>query len=89
MLEFADSQDLGSCARKSVGVQVPLGALNLKGEQMAKHTQYAKVVWTATDVKTLRPKWSYKKCEEWLQDNARHMQDRTIELGWEVMEALL
>ena len=56
---------------------------------MAKNTQYAKVAWTAIDVKTLRPKWGLKKCEEWLEDNARHMQDRTIEHGWEVMEILL
>ena len=49
----------------------------------------ASVTWHAEDVKSLKPKWSLKKCNEWLEDNERHMQDRLIELGWEVMDALL
>ena len=56
---------------------------------MSKNTKYAQVAWTAEDVKTLRPKWSLSKCEEWLQGNEGHVQDRSIELGWEVIEALL
>jgi len=49
----------------------------------------AAVTWHAEDVQTLKPSWSLKKCNEWLEDNERHMQDRLIELGWEVMDALL
>ena len=49
----------------------------------------AKVVWRAEDVKAIKSAWSLEKCEEWLQDNDRHISDRLIELGWEVMDTLL
>ena len=56
---------------------------NLYGEE------YAKVVWRAEDVKSINGAWSLEKCEEWLQDNERHIADRLIELGWDVMDTLL
>jgi len=56
---------------------------NLYGEE------YAKVVWRAEDVKSINGAWSLEKCEEWLQDNERHISDRLIELGWDVMGTLL
>mgnify|MGYP003649806321 FL=1 len=56
---------------------------NLYGEA------YAKVVWRAEDVQSINGAWSLEKCEEWLQDNERHISDRLIELGWEVMDTLL
>jgi hypothetical protein len=49
----------------------------------------AKVTWHAEDVQTLKPNWSLEKCNEWLEDNERHISDRLIELGWEVIDALL
>ena len=51
--------------------------------------KYATVSWTADDVQTLRPEWSVEKCEEWLESNQRCIQDRLVELGWEVIENLL
>jgi len=63
----------------------------MKGNDM-KSNQFeslAAVTWHAEDVQTLKPSWSLEKCNEWLEDNERHMQDRLIELGWEVMDALL
>jgi hypothetical protein len=54
-----------------------------------KFESMAAVTWHAEDVKTLKPNWSLEKCNEWLEDNERHMSDRLIELGWEVMDALL
>jgi len=56
---------------------------NLYGEE------YAKVVWRAEDVKSINGAWSLEKCEEWLQDNERHISDRLIELGWDVVDTLL
>jgi len=56
---------------------------NLYGEE------YAKVVWRAEDVKSINGAWSLEKCEEWLQGNERHISDRLIEVGWEVMDTLL
>ena len=50
---------------------------------------YAKVEWTAEDVQTLRPEWTEEYCEEWLMANQKYIQDRLVELGWEVMESLL
>lgn len=51
--------------------------------------QYAKVVWTAEDVQTLRPDWDLERCEDWLERNEKYIQDRLVELGWEVIETLL
>jgi hypothetical protein len=51
--------------------------------------EYAKVVWRAEDVKSINGAWSLERCEEWLQNNDRHISDRLIELGWEVMDTLL
>jgi hypothetical protein len=50
---------------------------------------YAKVVWSPDDVQTLRPDWSLERCEDWLSANQKYIQDRMVELGWEVMESLL
>ena len=51
--------------------------------------EYAKVVWRAEDVQALKKNWSLPRCEEWLEDNERHIADRLIELGWDVMDTLL
>ena len=45
--------------------------------------------WTAEDVKTLRPRWSLERCEKWLYENRKAISERSIELGWEVIEILL
>ena len=50
---------------------------------------YAKVEWTAEDVLTLRPDMTEEQAEEFLQSNEKHLRDRLIELGWDVMESLL
>ena len=50
---------------------------------------YAQVRWCADDVATLRPDWTEEQCEEALSRIEKHLQDRTIELGWEVMDCLL
>jgi hypothetical protein len=51
--------------------------------------RYARVEWTADDLQTLREGWTAEQCEDWLAANERHIQDRLIELGWEVIECLL
>lgn len=50
---------------------------------------FAKVEWTADDIKTLREDWTTEQAEEFLQNNQRRIQDRLVELGWEVIETLL
>lgn len=56
---------------------------------MSGTKNFATVTWTAEDVQTLRPSWTTEKSEEFLENNARRIQDRLIELGWEVIETLL
>lgn len=47
------------------------------------------ITWSPGDVQTLRPRWSLKKCEKWLNENRKAIYERSIELGWEIMGALL
>jgi hypothetical protein len=53
------------------------------------NNKYAQVVWMAGDIQTFRPKWTLERCEEWLSDNGKYIQDRLVELGHEVIEDLL
>jgi hypothetical protein len=55
----------------------------------AEDNKFARVAWTAEDILTLRPEWTEEKADEWLAQNERHIQDRSVELGWEVIETLL
>lgn len=50
---------------------------------------YAKVEWTAEDIKILRPHWTTEQAEQFLQNNQKMIRDRLTELGWEVIETLL
>ena len=52
-------------------------------------TAYAEVKWTPEDIKTLRPRWSLKRCEQFLQENEKRISERLTELGWEVIGDLL
>lgn len=51
--------------------------------------EYAAVVWRPEDVQTLRPNWTPEQCADWLQANESYIQDRLIELGWDVIDSLL
>jgi hypothetical protein len=51
--------------------------------------RFAKIAWTVDDILNLKPNWTEKQAEEWLASNEKYIQDRTIELGWEVIECLL
>lgn len=50
---------------------------------------FAAVRWTVDDILTLRPNWSKEKAQEWLENNQSHIQNRLVELGWEVINTLL
>lgn len=47
------------------------------------------ITWEVEDIKSLRPNWSEDKCEEVLGEISGQLEDRSIELGWEVIEDLL
>jgi hypothetical protein len=56
---------------------------------MSTNTYYAAVRWTPGDVQALRPNWNIEMCERWLTENQKYIQDRLVELGWDVISALL
>lgn len=47
------------------------------------------IKWSAEDVQQLRKDWSLDKCQDFLDRNGRQLNDRLIEVGWEVLEALI
>lgn len=47
------------------------------------------IKWSAKDVQQLKPTWSLEKCQSWLDGNSRHLADRLIETGWEVLESFI
>lgn len=52
---------------------------------------YEKIVeisWCPQDLKSLYPHWSDEQCVEVLDTVGRYLHDRSIELGWEVLEVL-
>jgi hypothetical protein len=45
--------------------------------------------WSWEDVQSLRPDWSQEQCDEMLDTIAKGLHDRSIEVGWEIMETLI
>lgn len=58
-------------------------------EQPPARPTYAELKWSPEDVKTLRPHWSLKRCEDELANHERHIRDRLCELGFDVMDSLI
>lgn len=51
--------------------------------------KYVVTSWCPADVKAINEHWSDEKCQEMLFKVSNYMEDRLIELGWEVLEDLL
>lgn len=49
----------------------------------------ATINWCGLDVKQLRPDWTDEKCMNALDSFAGYLEERSIELGWEVLQILL
>lgn len=47
------------------------------------------ITWIPADVQALHPEWDIDKCAEALHDAKSVLQDRSIELGWIVLEDLV
>ena len=50
---------------------------------------YAEISWQAGDVQSVRESWTLEQCEEWLEENEKHLTNRLTELGFEVISDLL
>jgi hypothetical protein len=71
------------------GNDLDVSVFEVKSKAGEEDNKYARVAWTADDILALRPKWNEERAEEWLAQNERYIQDRSVELGWEVIETLL
>jgi hypothetical protein len=47
------------------------------------------IKWVAEDVRQLRPNLTLAECDVLLDRVARHLTDRSIESGWQILESLL
>lgn len=58
-------------------------------KKQKEHKTFAEVSWTAEDIRTLRPRWSHKKAEEWLAANAKYIAEAMVQDGWQAIDELL
>jgi hypothetical protein len=56
---------------------------------LSKEQYFAVVKWTIADVLILRPNWTEEEAYKWFEQNEKHIEDRMVEVGWEVMESLM
>jgi hypothetical protein len=47
------------------------------------------IKWVWKDIQSLRPKLSRAQCIELLDEISKGLHDRSVELGWEIMETLI
>jgi hypothetical protein len=47
------------------------------------------IKWSWEDVQSLRPYLSQDECYEMLDRIAKGLHDRSVEIGWEIMETLI
>lgn len=57
-------------------------------EKIDMHEKIAIISWCPADVKELYPHWSDEKCVEVLDTVSGYLEERSIELGWQVLEIL-
>ncbi len=55
---------------------------------MAESLPYARVAWHVEDLEDLTD-MSRTQAEEWLENNAKYIQDAMVEAGWTAMDTLL
>jgi hypothetical protein len=55
---------------------------------MSENKRYAQVTWAVGDITSITD-LTDKQAEEWLENNQKHIQNRLVELGWEVITDLL
>lgn len=51
--------------------------------------KFGEVSWCWEDVKTLKPEWSRKKCEQFLEKHDSKLSQTQVEQGWHFIELAL
>lgn len=54
--------------------------------QPKERPTFAEVKWAAEDIKTLRPRWSLARCEEFLASIEKNLEGLMTERGWAAIE---
>lgn len=54
-----------------------------------KNARFGELRWAAEDIQAVRPSWSLEKAHDWLEKNQKCLRERLVELGYEVIEALI
>jgi|GEM_PF-3412298 hypothetical protein len=47
------------------------------------------ITWSLADIKSRQSQWSDDRCDEFLADVAKHIEDASIQAGWEVIDSLI
>ena len=47
------------------------------------------ITWSLVDIKSRQPQWSDDRCDEFLGDVAKYIEDASIQAGWEVIDSLI
>ena len=47
------------------------------------------ITWSLADVKSRQPQWSDDRCDEFLADVAKDIENAAISAGWEVIDSLI
>lgn len=47
------------------------------------------ITWSLADIKSRQPQWSDDRCDEFLADVAKYIEDASIQAGWEVIDSLI
>lgn len=56
---------------------------------VSKMKKYGEVSWCWKDIRNIRPKWSKKKCEEFLERHDPKLSQSQVEQGWHYIELAL
>lgn len=51
--------------------------------------EFAHIVWNKFDIEHLRPEWDEDKINNAMDFCGSHLEDRSIEYGWEILSILL
>lgn len=60
-----------------------------EAEALADEQFICSIVWTTPDIEQIRPEWSSDKVQDAAGYVAEHLQDRSTEEGWQILEHLL